>query len=298
MPLSKEVRRLQGKWAMDTGWPKRLDWVEIEGIRGWEGQRFELRFPIMAVVGENGVGKSTVLQAAASVYTWSTPGKKRERFASDFFPDTTWDRIRDAEIRYSVREGTGPSIAASIRKPTDRWRGNPQRRQRPVEYVDLTRVQPVPARTGYTKLANPALVETGGEDFENTRLGRFSEIMGRKYNLAKVAFVEGDTVRGVPVLSQQGATYSGFHQGAGETTVAELLEKDLPQYGLVVIDEIESSLHPSAQRRLIRDLAEKCRERELQVILTTHSPYVLEELPLEAPRASCRGRKDARSSTA
>jgi hypothetical protein len=33
---------------------------------------------------------------------------------------------------------------------------------------------------------------------------------------------------------------------------------------------------------LVRDLAERCRELELQVVLTTHSPYILEELPLEA----------------
>ena len=111
MPLSKEVRRLQGKWAMDTGWPKRLDWVEIEGIRGWEGQRFELRFPIMAVVGENGVGKSTVLQAAASVYTWSTPGKKRERFASDFF-----------RTQPGTASGTLRSATASAREPVPRSR--------------------------------------------------------------------------------------------------------------------------------------------------------------------------------
>jgi hypothetical protein len=79
-----------------------------------------------------------------------------------------------------------------------------------------------------------------------------------------------------------GAEYSGFHQGAGETTIAELLQADIPNYSLVLIDEIESSLHPRVQRRLIRDLADVCRERELQVILTTHSPYVLEELPSDA----------------
>jgi predicted ATPase len=66
--LSKEMRRLQGRWETGTAWPKRLEWVEIEGLRGWEGQRFSLPFPIMAVVGENGAGKSTVLQCAASVY--------------------------------------------------------------------------------------------------------------------------------------------------------------------------------------------------------------------------------------
>ncbi|MGC1884646.1 MAG: AAA family ATPase [Stellaceae bacterium] len=78
----------------------------------------------------------------------------------------------------------------------------------------------------------------------------------------------------MPVLAHQGSIFSGFHQGAGETTIAELLAADLPKYSLVLIDEIESSLHPRSQRRIIRDLAERCRERELQIILTTHSPYV------------------------
>ena len=84
------------------------------------------------------------------------------------------------------------------------------------------------------------------------------------------------------MISQNGVAYSGFHQGAGETTIAELLEADVPKYSLLLIDEVESSLHPRAQRRLIRDLAEKCRVLELQIILTTHSPYILEELPSEA----------------
>lgn len=83
-------------------------------------------------------------------------------------------------------------------------------------------------------------------------------------------------------MGKKGQRYSGFHQGAGETTIMEFLQRDLPKYSLVVIDEIESSLHPRAQRRLMRDLADKCRENELQVILSTHSPSVLEELPLRA----------------
>ena len=56
----------------------------------------------------------------------------------------------------------------------------------------------------------------------------------------------------------------------------------MPKYSLVLIDEVETSLHPRSQRRLIRDLAERCRELELQIIVTTHSPFVLDELPQEA----------------
>ena len=64
--------------------------------------------------------------------------------------------------------------------------------------------------------------------------------------------------------------------------MAELLQTPYPAGSLVLIDEVETSLHPRVQRQLIRDLAVLCRARGLQVILTTHSPYVLEELPLDA----------------
>lgn len=68
MPISPEMRRLENKWRTGSGWPKRLEWIEIDGLRGCVNTRVEFRFPIMAIVGENGVGKSTVLQCAAAVY--------------------------------------------------------------------------------------------------------------------------------------------------------------------------------------------------------------------------------------
>ncbi len=278
--VGREVTRLARRWQSGDGWPKRLEWIEISGIRGWTGQRFELKFPIMAVVGENGVGKSTILQCAASVYE-AERGGERNKFATDFFLDTPWEQIKGAQISYYLREGR-TDRSGSIRKRSDRWRKRPEQRQRNVEYIDLTRVQPVSARAGYAKIASIKNREGVPVLFDKPRLERMSRIMGRGYGSARSATVTSNAKRPVVVLEFSGSEYSGFHQGAGETTVAELLRADLPMYSLVVIDEIESSLHPRAQRRLIRDLAERCRERELQIILTTHSPYVLEELPLEA----------------
>lgn len=279
MSASKEIRRLSAKWETGSGWPQRLNWVEVSGIRGWSGQRFHLNYPLVAIVGENGVGKSTLLQAAASVYR--AKAKTKSRFASDFFPDTCWEKINNANIRYSVLQGA-QNIDASIRKPGQRWRGNPMRPSRHVAYIDLSRIQPVAARVGYTKLVKTHHEEVSATLFDEYRLERFSEVMARKYDVAKMAITDVHKGRPVPVLSQQNTMYSGFHQGAGETTIAELLEVDPPQYAIVLIDEIESSLHPRVQRRLIRDLAERAREREWQVVMTTHSPYVLSELPPQA----------------
>jgi energy-coupling factor transporter ATP-binding protein EcfA2 len=97
-----------------------------------------------------------------------------------------------------------------------------------------------------------------------------------------MALTDADDKRIVPVFEDGSQTYSGYHSGAGQMTVAEFLRVDFEKYSILLIDEIETSLHPRAQRRLIRDLAEMCRERDMQIVVTTHSPYILAELPLEA----------------
>lgn len=281
MALSNEMRRLQAKWNSGGGWPKRLESLEINNIRGWAGQRVDFKFPIVALVGENGSGKSTVIQAAASIYRGRD--KKSTRFASDFFPKTAWDDHRNAQIKYAFREGEGnPSRSGVVRKPTTRWLGNDERPIRDVQYVDLTRIQPVSARTGYSKIAKSAHTESSATAFDVKRVERLSSIMGRQYRAAKMALSSIDAKRKVPVLEDERGSYSGFHQGTGETTMIEFLQADVNDYGLLIIDEIETSLHPRAQRRLIRALAEMCRERQIQVIVTTHSPFILEELPMEA----------------
>lgn len=283
MAISSEIRRLSNRFnSQPQAWPKRLEWLRINNLRGWKGQRVDLKYPIVAIVGENGIGKSTVLQAAACVYQPTLDQERTDGFLpSDFFPDTAWEKIRDATIEYSVREGEN-TRTGTLRKPTDRWRGYDERPRRRVLSIDLRRIQPVPARTGYLRLAKGQSSEGSSAPFAMDRLNRLSEIMGRHYDLARMATSNLDNTRLVPVVSQFGNEYSGFHQGAGETTITEFIQADIPKSSLVLIDEVETSLHPRAQRRLIRDLAERCRELDIQIVLTTHSPYVLDELPLHA----------------
>lgn len=279
--LSKEVRQLQQNWqnGASAQWPKRLEWLEIKGIRGWTGQRVAMPFPIVAICGENGVGKSTVLQSSVSAY--KAPAGQSSYYASQFFPDTPWDAVKDAAIRYSVREGAS-SRDGSVRKPTQRWLGNPDRRERPSIYVDLRRAQPVVAQRGYQRIIKKGVKQAGFDAIKPDDLTRYSAILGRNYVSAKRAWsTAGDKLK-VAVVGVQGAEYSGFHQGAGESTVSEILSLSVARYSLIAIDEIETSLHPRAQRRLVRDLAKLARLHELQILLTTHSPYVLEELPPEA----------------
>ena len=235
--ISSQIRLLSKRWDNGQGWPKRLEWLEVNGIRGWTGQRIDFSYPITAIVGENGSGKSTILQAAAAVYLGEDGAEPW--FASEFFPDTAWDQVRDARIGFGYREGTNRK-EGSVRKPTTRWLGNQERPKRHVTYIDLSRIQPVSARVGYLKIAKSRHTEASARAFEKERLSRFSHVMGREYDVAKMALTNIDESRQIPVIGQKGTVYSGFHQGSGEITVDELLEAEFQKYSLVLIDEIES----------------------------------------------------------
>jgi predicted ATPase len=47
---------------------------------------------------------------------------------------------------------------------------------------------------------------------------------------------------------------------------------------LFLLDDIEQGLHPLAQRRLINTLKEFAKEQDRQILLTTHSPYIVDEI--------------------
>ncbi len=162
MPLSKEVRRLERAWQNETAWPKRLDWIEIDNIRGWQGQRIKFPFPIVAISGENGTGKSTIIQACASVYqkylSKRSVKQKGTKYASDFFPRTYWDEVKNATVRFGYTQGKEQKDG-SIRILTERWKGNSDRPIRDVQFLDLSRIVPISGRTGYAKIAKSSHVE-------------------------------------------------------------------------------------------------------------------------------------------
>lgn len=85
-------------------------------------------------------------------------------------------------------------------------------------------------------------------------------------------------------LDADGCCYSGFNMGAGEDVACQLTRTvhRMPKGGLLIMEEIETGLHPAAQRHLMRYLIELCREKQLQVIRSSHSQTVLESVPADA----------------
>ncbi len=53
---------------------------------------------------------------------------------------------------------------------------------------------------------------------------------------------------------------------------------------ILLMDDIDRGLHPKAQRTLIQQLKQICLSGGPQIVLSTHSPYILDELPAESVR--------------
>lgn len=77
-------------------------------------------------------------------------------------------------------------------------------------------------------------------------------------------------------------SYSEFHMSAGERAILRL-SRDISTLhdALILIDEIEAGLHPYTQQVLMLELQRLALRQDLQIIVTSHSPFILESVPSE-----------------
>lgn len=89
---------------------------------------------------------------------------------------------------------------------------------------------------------------------------------------------------GTSILFNDGQQYSEYNSGSGEFVIASMVDKiqSISKGGLLLLDEPEISLHPGAQKRLICYILEMIKKKKIQVIISTHSTCIVENLPKEA----------------
>lgn len=260
-----------------NGWPRFLSAVKIDGLRGWSSQTVEFRYPVVAIAGMNGAGKSTVLKAAAAAYQAAPGSPTITYYPDDFFPKTPWEEVSGVVLTYTLRQGDN-TVTNTVRKPTSRWRGAPERKQRPVYFLDISRIQPANTLIGYGRTAQEVISQGTANRFAESQVAQLNRTLGRTYEHARIDEKDG---KQVGVLTQRGVLYSNFHQGAGEDSVVDLIAllNDVPAQSLVIIDEVEASLHPQAQRGLMTELLRIALDKKIQIVLSTHSQFILEQLP-------------------
>jgi len=123
-------------------------------------------------------------------------------------------------------------------------------------------------------------------EFDEDQRNYVNEIIGAKYT--KIVYIEHDYYLSDSFSVYLGTgnenQYSEAFAGSGETSVVRLVYAldNAEENSLVLLDEPETSLHIDAQYRLQKFILEKVKEKKLQVVMSTHSPFFAKELPDEA----------------
>lgn len=272
-------------------------WLRRGNLRGLSPFHMQFKYPISVIAGQNRSGKSTILAMVACAFHnnkdgFKLPERKVPYYTfSDFFIQISEEvspegififyRIRHNNWKKSrnVPNGIGESWQSREKKRGGKWNKYSRRVRRNVIFFGIQRVVP-PSEKSVSKTYK-ALFSSGTPDsWENDVKKVVGRILGTEYD--SFCMKTHGKYR-LPLVFAHGTVYSGFNMGAGENALFEIFSTiyATPPGTLLVIDEIELGLHESAQKKFIRELKLICKERQIQVICTTHSSAILGSVPPE-----------------
>ena len=290
-------RRFRELWEQLQGkkphLPHFLSEIRLRGIRGIDDLRVIFDYPVSVIAGGNASGKSTVLFAAACAYKVPEAGVK------DFVPSTLFPDYRPKldgradgkgeiviEFDYSTPSG----------RTAMRWRRSKGWNRSFLGRKDAVQPErPLYLRT-LSNLSNPSEVRgvlsmsrSRAEPNETPLTAsqiEFAQQILFPFRYAEVVDLSSEIQHGkrgkhlLFAAQEGGAAYSELHMAAGERAILRLSQEIAQlERALVLIDEVEAGLHPWVQQLLMLQLQQLALRNDLQVIVTTHSPVVLDSVP-------------------
>ena len=284
--------RLQEVWdALRAGQRHRddaLSEVRIRKLRGIEDLRVPFQYPVSVLAGPNGSGKSTVLFACACAYR--VPGRSPREFTpTSLFPNFTnrrtgdlTDSVRRTQLEFHyVYGGDRTSMVWRRRKSWTRsYMGRKGGRQ-PERQVYLRTLANLTNRSEVR-----GILQLGRKEFETRTLSPELLIFAHRilpWRYRNLAVISDRPARDLLFADVDGtASYSEFHMSSGERSVLRI-SKDISELSnaLVLIDEVDTGLHPYTQQQTMLELQRSALRQGLQIIVASHSPVVIDSVPPE-----------------
>jgi len=300
-------RRLKKLWSSLQGkkphLPHFLSEVRLDRIRGLNNLRVPFDYPVSVIAGGNATGKSTVLCATATAYRSPDrqvrnfrpamlfsdynqgPAKRAKRWkwrSIDFGylgQEKAW-KGATIEFDYLTPEG-GRSM--QWRRSQKGWsqnyfgRQNASQPERQVYLRTLSNLKD-PYRVHPSSVLRGKWEELEETPLTSSQIEFAHQILPFRYS--EVVNLSNGKKNLLVAVQEHGSTYSELHMAAGEHAIL-LLSKEITQLkgALVLIDEVEAGLHPWGQQLLMLNLQQLALRNDLQIIVTSHSPVVLNSVP-------------------
>jgi predicted ATPase len=268
--------------AASRNYGRYLSKILLKRVRGFSNEPVSFDFPVTALIGPNGGGKTTILGAAGCAYKSVAP----KRF---FAKSGKYDEsMQDCSIEYKIIDRE-QSKKDTVRRTANfrnlRWKRDPL--DRAVLTFGVARTVPANERNELRRCASStfAVPDTRVQELPATVCEAVSRILGKDVTGFKRLLIAAN---GRVVLltgkTKKGHGYSEFHFGAGESSVIKMVSQIelADEQTLVLIEEIENGLHPVATVRMVEYLIEVAERKRIQTIFTTHSNDALKPLPSKA----------------
>ena len=234
---------------------------------------------VTAILGPNGHGKSTILHALSCCYQPIDENvTSNYRFSNFFLPNTDakWQGS-ELTLTHSYRNGKEEhKNHRSVYKKSDRW--NPRyitRPKRHVYYLGIDKFIPI-IESEKQRTIIKYETTTLSDDLTRTILKKASDIFNKQYT----AYNNHKSRKGKTYIGVEtnGTRYSALSMSAGEQKVFLLLETifKADKYSLILIDEIDLLLHNLALEKLLRIVAKRANDKNLQILFTTHRESIVE----------------------
>ncbi|MCL2605859.1 MAG: AAA family ATPase [Coriobacteriia bacterium] len=286
-----------------------IEKVHIEKFRMFRDVGFELGDKVTIIAGQNGTMKSTLLgmlgqpfsmrdkEGAGNPY-WSETtidGLKFEsKFSEKFKFSPRFDIAGDHEWTLDIRDDVYPKgsyTATSI--PRKGAAGDAIRIwskegkgagtgyiQAPVIYLSLKRLLPI----GEEKRVQSSEIELSSDEKEFFERWH-NEILILSPRLEQAELVKSSNKSTMGYTTEY---YDALTNSAGQDNIGKIIlsilsfkrlkEKYPSEYqgGLLLIDELDATLYPAAEVRLVEALFRFASDYDIQVIFTTHSERIIE----------------------
>lgn len=277
--------------------------VTINGLRGIRQARLSGLTPISVLVGKNGCGKSTVLDALAIA---SSPSPSRElmealarRTTDDQSLAIDWFLTKGLDNGSIVISGEGTSRSLVVRRAGDKIeiasadapRGSPPiasvSANGPVQSTPFKATPPMPSEVRFIDLRSRAKLRKAPHELysEARAFGRKKAVLDLLRALVPgIEDLEILTIDNKPALflsyPDRAVPLSLSGDGVRNVTILAF-ELGAPPNSLVLVEEPETHLHPGAMMQAAELIIRAVRApggAESQVVLATHSLEFIDAL--------------------
>ena len=266
-----------------------LTQIDIKGFRGISDLPLNIDFPITAISGMNGTGKSTIGQILICAYkSVQTANNLKRYYIKFFFPVSAADPSPfniDASVRYNYASSTNINQELTVSRRKSEWSGYKRQPERHCYYVGFTLYIPKVERRDLSIYSGQHITLQDKRIFSDDIKAIVCKILNSKFDEISFQKVKHLKKEGeIGMLSKFGYSYSENNMGFGEGRLLYMIDlfENAPSNSLFVLEEPETSLHEDAQHKFSQYLLDVCNRKHHQIILSTHSNIILEGLPSEA----------------